>query len=781
MSSVLVPLPPLNPFTECDICLNAAATFRCPYCLASYCLDCARSHLLPLDSLKYNSTCVNCKHDLLPHHLLIQLGPLLSDYTHRYILSHTDSILSRFNIYVDVLTASKSLISAVNDLRDIISNRTIDTIIRYISESIHNAATVDIHSCQHSAVILTEALNAHNYVDPTIFSDFARQYYDLAAACHIERKSLVFSIFENDFNAIIIERTRSGLITVFSELTISSHRTIVNKHVELSHFDLPPITISACIALDFNGDDYTSIRYLNTIDDVDAIRNIVTYNASNLFTAKLLRVHHDHDAFLNTMVTSALSPPCKHNVGNVDAIRIHDMFTDLIDRHGAFSVIVALSTLHDIPTSVDRRNPQPAYTYILKPMKQSVSSRVSNVITSIIRNYSNVSNVVCQCSVEGCVGTIDDSFKCTTCWTKHCSICWKVENEGHVCDPADVKSIAVINKVSHCPKCRAPIIRSEGCDHMTCSICGTHYNYVTGVQINRTEHGQLLASNNDGTPDWMFMFDDLFKLFTNIMDIPVTVDRIRSLPDDQFISSDPRMKTINKFINKINTSDFKDMIRMCSQHDVLKTTSQMLSSMYKSTEDGTVRLTEIKQMRTMKNAMMKMMKRLALVCLNKNIANIAMSVIIEYQQLKSKIVKAFNGREDMMSMLNDERLWKTLASGDGSKTREIVIGINKDMKQAMDMITKTTKLMETVASIVTVEEKRRLGSALMDIEHMFEKTYTMMMCEGMIERLVDVVKEVDEWLTKTCDMLKLETDRFNSMMDDFNVKSTRKHKYDLRF
>lgn len=783
MSSALVPLPPLNPSTECEICLDAPAAFRCPYCLASYCLDCARSHLLPIDSPECISTCVNCKHDLLPHHLLIQLGPLLSDYVHRYILARTESILSRFNIYADVLTATKSLVSAVNDLRASISNQTIDIIINYLSTSIHNTANVDIHSCQQSAVILTEAINAFSLVNPTNFRDFARQYYDLAAACHIDQKSLVFSIFEMDFLAVITKRTNDKLTTTFSELAITSHQHNVKKKkrvVKLSSLDLPPITIPICIALDFNGDDDLSIRYLTAIDGADAIRGIVTYNASNLFAAKLLRVHHDHDALLNIMITSSLSPPLKHDVSNVDAIRIRDMFTDLVDRHGAFPIIAALATLHDIPTSVDRLNPQPAYTYILEPMKQSVASRVSNTIASIVRSYSNASSVVCRCSVEGCVGTVDDSFKCTTCWTKHCSICWKVADEGHICDPTDIQSIAVINKVSHCPKCRAPIIRSEGCDHMTCSICGTHYNYATGVQLNRSERGQLLENRNDGAPDWMFMFDDMFKLFMNIKDIPVTIDRIRSLRDYQFIMSDPRMKIISEFINKVSLSDFEDMIRMCSQHDVLKTTSQVLSSMYKSTEDGTVRLTEIKQMRTMENAMKKMMKRLALVCLSKNIVNVAISTFTNLEQLRSKMMKALNDREDMMPVMNDGRLWEALVNSDESKAREIVTDINKDMKDAKDMIAKTAKLMETVASITTDEEKRRLRSTLTDIEHVIEKTNTMMRGK-MIERLVDVVKETDEWLTKTSEMLTLEMRVFNSMMDDFNVKSTRKHKYDMRF
>lgn len=781
MSSVLVPLPPFDPSTECEICLNAPAAFRCPYCLASYCLDCARSHLLPLDSPEYKSTCVNCKHDLLPHHLLIQLGPLLSEYTRRYILSHTDSILSRFNIYAGVLNASKSLVGAVNDLRVFISNNTINNIIHYLSTSIHNIATIDIHSCQQSAVILTEALNTNSNVKPSTFRDFAQQYYDLAAACHIDRKSLVFSIFENDFSAVVTNRSERDLVTTLSKITISSHRTSTKKKVKLSSFDLPSITIPICISLDFNGDDDLSIRYLNTLDGIDTNRKVnITYDVSNLFTAKLLRVHHDHDALLNIMVTSSLTPQCKHNVSNVDTIRIRDMFTDLVDRYGAFSIIAALSTLHELPKSVVRFDPQPPYTYILGTTKPNVSSQISNTIASIVRNYSNVSNVVCQCSVKGCVGTVDNSFKCTTCWTKHCSICWKVADEGHVCDPADIQSIAVINKVSHCPKCRAPIIRSEGCDHMTCSICGTHYNYATGIQLNRTERGQLLGNNNDGAPDWMFMFDDMFKLFTNIMNIPASVDQIRSLPDNQFISSDPRVRSINRFINRVDSPDFEDMIRTCCEHDVLKTTSQVLSSMYKSTEDGTVRLTEIKQMRTMENVMKKMLKRLALVCLSKNIINIAISIFTSFNQLRSKMIKVLNDRDDMMSVMNDERLWKALVNGDESKAREIVTGINKDMKDAKDMITKTTKLMETIASITTVKEKRRLKSTLTDIERVIEKTNTMMRGDTM-GRLIDVVKEADEWLTNTHEMLTLEMRVFNSMMDDFNVKSTRKHKFDMRF
>ena len=40
-----------------------------------------------------------------------------------------------------------------------------------------------------------------------------------------------------------------------------------------------------------------------------------------------------------------------------------------------------------------------------------------------------------------------------------------------------------------CPRCSTMINRSQGCDHMFCTNCRTHFNYVTGeVYTNSSNH-----------------------------------------------------------------------------------------------------------------------------------------------------------------------------------------------------------------------------------------------------------------------------------------------------
>ena len=37
-----------------------------------------------------------------------------------------------------------------------------------------------------------------------------------------------------------------------------------------------------------------------------------------------------------------------------------------------------------------------------------------------------------------------------------------------------------LGKVVWCPMCRTKIIKSEGCDHMTCRYCGYEFCYICG-------------------------------------------------------------------------------------------------------------------------------------------------------------------------------------------------------------------------------------------------------------------------------------------------------------
>jgi hypothetical protein len=94
-----------------------------------------------------------------------------------------------------------------------------------------------------------------------------------------------------------------------------------------------------------------------------------------------------------------------------------------------------------------------------------------------------------------------------TCGEQFCKKCEiKIkENEKHVCKDEDLESIKTVDSLVKCPKCKLPVVKSYGCHNMTCSICKTNFDYITGTITRAGNHSNdnLVLKN--------------FSKFTNIM------------------------------------------------------------------------------------------------------------------------------------------------------------------------------------------------------------------------------------------------------------------------
>lgn len=107
-----------------------------------------------------------------------------------------------------------------------------------------------------------------------------------------------------------------------------------------------------------------------------------------------------------------------------------------------------------------------------------------------------------NCFTPDCRGILNAQMTCLlcrVCFCKHCHcvLCQNIPDQTepselhaeHKCDPAVVETVKMIEKSSQqCPKCRALIHRSEGCDQMWCTQCHTAFNYRTGKIIEGTIH-----------------------------------------------------------------------------------------------------------------------------------------------------------------------------------------------------------------------------------------------------------------------------------------------------
>lgn len=85
-----------------------------------------------------------------------------------------------------------------------------------------------------------------------------------------------------------------------------------------------------------------------------------------------------------------------------------------------------------------------------------------------------------RCPREGCNGSIKTDGICFSCNLPSCRQCACAidgDASAHVCRDEDRLSVKEIySSCTSCPACAAPIYKTEGCDHMFCTVCKTSYN-----------------------------------------------------------------------------------------------------------------------------------------------------------------------------------------------------------------------------------------------------------------------------------------------------------------
>jgi len=107
------------------------------------------------------------------------------------------------------------------------------------------------------------------------------------------------------------------------------------------------------------------------------------------------------------------------------------------------------------------------------------------------KNRTQIKNTLDQmnkkCMNLCCPGRLDESGTCVVCNTTFCEHCeCVVHGDNHTCLQENRDSVQFVKTLIKCPTCRLPVIRSWGCNFITCSVCKTNFDYVTG---NRTVDG----------------------------------------------------------------------------------------------------------------------------------------------------------------------------------------------------------------------------------------------------------------------------------------------------
>ena len=107
-------------------------------------------------------------------------------------------------------------------------------------------------------------------------------------------------------------------------------------------------------------------------------------------------------------------------------------------------------------------------------------------------------SVIFPCPASDCRGFVQSTIasnsvvqtKCASCKKEVCNKCREFDGQAHTCDPAVLQSLEAIAQDSKpCPKCTANIFRTQGCNHMFCTNCRTHFDYISGkILVNSSNH-----------------------------------------------------------------------------------------------------------------------------------------------------------------------------------------------------------------------------------------------------------------------------------------------------
>jgi len=170
------------------------------------------------------------------------------------------------------------------------------------------------------------------------------------------------------------------------------------------------------------------------------------------------------------------------------------------------------------------KNVQPLVEWEREFRKQKKNTRFGIPITiqerPKIENTKNL-NTIFPCPTITCRGFVENGA-CGVCSMLVCCLCREIKSENHVCCVETLQSIAALAQDSKpCPKCCAIIFRTEGCNHMFCTNCRTHFDWISGKILKTSTNGHYLhlqqfsqnVATRDAVDNGECMEQDRFSIF----------------------------------------------------------------------------------------------------------------------------------------------------------------------------------------------------------------------------------------------------------------------------
>jgi hypothetical protein len=120
----------------------------------------------------------------------------------------------------------------------------------------------------------------------------------------------------------------------------------------------------------------------------------------------------------------------------------------------------------------------PAIAHTATKYMPTKLKKLDQQLTEKITSQTKFSKRRCMNNV--CTGSLNENLICLTCGTEFCQDCEQIKKNTHKCKESDLETIKAMKEITKCPNCLLPIIRSQGCNHMTCANCGENFHYDTG-------------------------------------------------------------------------------------------------------------------------------------------------------------------------------------------------------------------------------------------------------------------------------------------------------------
>ena len=206
---------------------------------------------------------------------------------------------------------------------------------------------------------------------------------------------------------------------------------------------------------------------------------------------------------------------CQKQYGKGDCMNCHLEFKQnfIIEHMGKQFIDKVLKPKIIEELMIEQRNGlkyiQPLVDWEKEVRKQKKNARFGIPITIPDRpkvSKIDTKNQVFPCPKTNCRGFVQNGI-CGLCGEKVCLICRELTiDEKHICNPETLQSLSILNTdTKPCPKCCALIHRTQGCNHMFCTHCRTHFDWVSGKILKNSTNGHYLNlqqfANNVATRD----------------------------------------------------------------------------------------------------------------------------------------------------------------------------------------------------------------------------------------------------------------------------------------